>query len=162
MASQTTARTRLGGLALAATLLAAGGCDLFGGDDTETGGTKCGYPTSEGVSGKEIGQSCTADAQCATNFCMMPGDPGNGSNEVFGFCTRGCDCGGGNGIAEEDKSIYECLLVAGDQGRNHHIVVECGSLTDCQDIDPAWTECFNGGSISGFGTLKKVCAAFDN
>ncbi len=144
-------------------LLAFPACDLFGGDGGSSGPTTtCSYPTSEGTSGKEMGASCTTNAECATNFCMMPGAAGNLSNEVFGFCSRSCDCNddAGTRIATEDANLYECVYPAGNQGKNRHVVLECTKLADCQDVDPAWTQCFSGSGIVGIGTIKKICTAF--
>lgn len=138
-------------------------CDLFGGDDGGSGpATTCSYPTSEGTSGKEIGASCTANAECATNFCMMPGAAGNLTNELFGFCSRSCDCNDdpATRIATDDKAIYECLYPAGNQGANRHVAVKCVKLADCQDVDPAWTQCYQGSGTVGLGTINKICAAF--
>jgi hypothetical protein len=139
-------------------------CDLFGGDGGTSGPTTtCSYPTSEGTSGKEMGASCTTNSECATNFCMMPGAAGNLSNEVFGFCSRSCDCNDdpGTRVATEDANIYECVYPAGNEGKNRHVVLECTNLADCQDVDPAWRECFAGSGIVGIGTIKKICAAFN-
>ncbi|MEZ4269110.1 MAG: hypothetical protein R3F39_22370 [Myxococcota bacterium] len=154
-------------LVVGLTLFAAGfslsACDLFGGDDGTSGpATTCSYPTSEGTSGKEIGASCTTNAECATNFCMMPGATGNLSNEVFGFCSRACDCNddASTRVATEDANIYECVYPAGNQGKNRHVVLECTNVADCRDVDPAWSECFNGSSLVGIGTIKKICASF--
>jgi hypothetical protein len=142
--------------------LAVSGCDLFGDDGGSSGPTTtCSYPTTEGSSGKEIGASCTTSAECATNFCMQPGATGNGTNDQFGFCTRSCDCNDdpATRVATEDAALYECVYPAGNQGKNRHVVLECSSLSDCRDVDPSWTACFNGGGIVGLGTLKKVCTA---
>lgn len=149
---------RLHLLALSTLLLGLPGCDSLPGvgDDGGFQGTQCIYSYSLDGAGSELGESCDADAECGTGVCMQPGDSGNITNNTFGFCTRGCDCDDSEAakIPTEDKEILECLYPPGNQGVDHHVVIECLTLSDCTDIDPAWTDC-----ATSSGTARKVCQA---
>ncbi len=157
-------RTSLVGLLAATCLLLAGtGCDAVPGlsDDDESGDdtsplTQCIYSYGNEVAGNDYGESCTSDSECAYGVCLMPGDQGNITNESFGFCTRGCDCDNSDGakIPEDDKEILECLYPPGNQGEDHHVVIQCSSVADCTDIDAGWTEC-----STSSGTAQNVCKA---
>ena len=155
-------------MSLAACVIAAsgfvlplGGCDALPGVGDDTGDdtaplTQCIYSYGVEVAVKDIGESCAADSECAFGECMMPGDQGNITNSTFGFCTRGCDCDNAESakIAEADKDVLECLYPPGNQGEDHHVVIDCDSVADCTDIDPGWTEC-----STSSGTAQSVCKA---
>ncbi|MGM0577815.1 MAG: hypothetical protein ACQEXJ_18965 [Myxococcota bacterium] len=109
-------------------------------------------------SGKSIGEACASDSECRHGECMMPGENGNNVNDVFGFCTRGCDCGSSaSEIDPDDAAELECVYPAGGQGAWRHVVLECGEVDDCQAFAPGWNDC----SLppTGTGTIKRVCMA---
>jgi hypothetical protein len=86
----------------------------------------------------------------------MPGDPGNITNEVFGFCTRGCDCNDDPEakLSDEDKASLLCLYPQGEKTR-HHVVLKCASAGDCEAVDAGWKGCF----VPETGAVKDVCHA---
>ena len=46
--------------------------------------------------------------------CLMPGDTGNITNDVFGFCTRGCDCDdAGDAAMPGADPDYSCIYPGG-------------------------------------------------
>ncbi len=103
-----------------------------------------------------FGGGCTDDRECVFQECMMPGDPGNTTNSLFGFCTRGCDCNGSDAakLSEEEKKEYACVYPTGFASARH-VVIYCQTLNDCLTRDPRWTACKSPSS----GGLKKVCMA---
>jgi len=114
------------------------------------------------VNGKGFGEGCTTDAECMYGECMMPGDPGNDTNSVFGFCTRGCDCQNATDsqIPNDLSEVLECRYPTDGVGTfkaYHHVVVECssGDLAMCQALDSRWTECY----LPSTGGARKVCGA---
>ena len=76
---------------ITASLVAFGGCDELtgGGEDGPT--TTCSRSYDAQITAEDYGVACTSDSDCAQGECMMPGDDGNITNDVFGFCTRACD-----------------------------------------------------------------------
>jgi hypothetical protein len=96
---------------------------------------------------------CEADADCMYGKCMLPGESGNLTNTVFGFCTRGCDCENATDsqLTDTEKQDYLCLYPPGNQGGWHHVVGRC---TVCDQMDPGWTDC----GLPGTGATP-VCLA---
>ena len=157
----------------ALTLLAAAGlmlsCDSdpFGGeDDAGSGGTWCNdstccdFPFGNETAGKVIGERCTADSECAFGKCYLPTEPGNQTNDVFGFCTRGCDCEASEEakLTPEEKNIYICYYPTDGQGtfkQMHHVVLRCDVLDECTAVDSGYNLC----SVPKQGTSMKVCQA---
>ncbi len=103
------------------------------------------------------GAHCTADAQCATTFCLLPGEDGNITNSLFGFCTRGCNCNDDTAsqLSAEDKPSYECLLVSGGQGAWRHVVPSCKTPADCAEHAAGWNAC----KAPSTGGIKPICHA---
>jgi hypothetical protein len=102
-----------------------------------------------------FGGGCTDDRECVFQECLLPGEPGNITNSVFGFCTRGCDCNDNTAsqLSDTEDDVYTCLLPPGST--LHHLVLQCNTLSDCVQRDPRWTACRPGTS----GTAKKICFA---
>ncbi|MEZ4267541.1 MAG: hypothetical protein R3F39_14275 [Myxococcota bacterium] len=101
-----------------------------------------------------FGGGCTDDRDCVFQECMMPGDDGNTTNSLFGFCTRGCDCNGAAAkLSDAEKEDYVCLYPSGFASA-HHVVIYCKTLEDCLKRDSRWTAC---GTAPG--TTAKVCLA---
>lgn len=138
--------------------LAFTGCDSGG--DGGTGGplTVCDFNYKvKNATGKEIGQACESDSECEYNVCLKPGATGNLTNAQFGFCTRGCDCNEdvASRIPVEEKDLLSCLYPPGNQGKQHHVVLKCNGVSDCTDVEPAWTSCTTPSS----GGARPVCQA---
>lgn len=145
------------GLALATA--AVSGCDDNGEDGNGNGGplTMCDLNFASGNDAlKGFGQGCEQDSECAFAECMMPGDQGNITNSVFGFCTRGCDCENNTAsqLPDDMKEELDCLYPAGFR-HIHHVVVECANVAECQALDPRWNDC----RIADSGNARKVCHA---
>jgi len=152
----------LRGLALA---LAFSGCLIFGlalgaCDSDGAGGplTRCDFGfTVTNQGGKDFGEACSANSECRYGTCLMPGATGNLTNDVFGFCTRGCDCD--NAVASrlegDDRDNFSCLYPPGSQGSKHHVVLQCGAVSDCAAVDPRWNVCQTPSS----GGARPVCQA---
>ena len=139
------------------------GTDTTGGGDTTGGDTNGGSLTSCDLSyeqanpqGKGFAEGCANDNECEFGECLMPGTGGNITNNLFGFCTRGCDCE--NAVASQIpdgmKEELDCLYPSGFKDV-HHIVVECANAAECQALDPRWTEC----KTPDTGGVRKVCHA---
>ena len=161
-----TTRTALWALALvvAASLSS---CEIFGDGGKKSNtcdpnnpeiATCCDFPYKTKKAGKEFGESCTTNSECAYGKRLLPGEGGNLTNDTFGFCTRGCDCENNaaqSRLTDEEKASYTCIYPPGNEGGWHHVLLLCDSPDDCQDIDPQWTDCYTPSS----GTLKRVCQA---
>lgn len=102
-----------------------------------------------------FGGGCTDDRECVFQECLLPGEPGNITNSVFGFCTRGCDCNGDAGqLRPAEMGDYTCLWPEGGKSVRH-VVVQCETLADCVKRDTRWRACRT--PLSGGAT--KVCIA---
>lgn len=141
-----------------------GGGDSTGGADGTTGPgnckatTCCDYPFELLDEAKKgIGAACESDGECAYGFCMMPGDPGNSTNDTFGFCTRGCDCNDDPEakLSADEKKSFFCMLAPGGQGAWHYVAPRCLSPADCDAFDPGWTGC----DLRDGSGVTKVCHA---
>ncbi|MGM0574524.1 MAG: hypothetical protein ACQEXJ_02150 [Myxococcota bacterium] len=138
-------------------------CDTVTGEDDDNGGngptTTCDYNyQNEDTSKLGIGEECASDDECAFGECMMPGENGNNVNSQFGFCTRGCDCGDeASKIADDNDPVFECVYPSGGEGAWRHVVLQCGSESDCQAFASGWNDC----SLppTGTGTIKRICQA---
>ncbi|MCB9729731.1 MAG: hypothetical protein H6744_05505 [Deltaproteobacteria bacterium] len=120
-------------------------------------GTCCDYRYTEPQTGlKKIGEACESDRECEYQVCLKPGDGGNETNSVFGFCTRGCDCKGGSEgqLTPAEEALYVCALVPGNKGGWRHVAVRCNKPEDCAAVDPGWTDC-----QLVDGATEKVCVA---
>ena len=131
--------------------------------------TDCLYPFGASDLGEDFGIACTSDNECLHGTCLMPADEGNVTNNVFGFCTRGCDCDDASDakLSSEDDT-YHCVYPGGcfigeSQGAWRHAVLKCSSIDDCQAVDPRYTHCATTDSMTVVedtcGSLRKVCQA---
>ncbi len=119
-------------------------------------GGKCDYVASDQGAGKAFGEGCTKNADCLWSECLEPAEGGNITNEVFGFCTRGCDCGTTETVlTPEQKSGLMCIYPPGNQRKWAHVVVRCGSLSDCTALDSRWTDC----RLPHSGGVQAICHA---
>ena len=154
-----------------------------GGEQTSTGSssaggssdgpaTTCLYPYGASSLDKDFGLACTEDSECVHGVCMLPGDEGNITNEVFGFCTRGCNCDDSSDaqLSSEDGE-HHCVHPGGcfigeSQGAWRHAAARCSSLDDCLALDTRYTDCATTDSKTVVedtcGSLKKVCQAHVN
>ncbi|MGM0577927.1 MAG: hypothetical protein ACQEXJ_19530 [Myxococcota bacterium] len=119
--------------------------------------TCCAYPFGEKQDAKPIGAACEHDLECAYGECLLPGEDGNLTNDLFGFCTRGCDCNEreASRLTEDEEDVYECLVPPGSQGSLKHVVPKCSTVEDCEAVDPGWTGC----ALGLPGTAAKLCTA---
>ena len=148
------------------------GCDIFESSNGElTPATVCIYNAVESGATEDFGKPCTQDSECQFGVCMMPGDLGNLSNEVFGFCTRGCDCGcvaDGSDCPQSvsgSDPLWSCAYPGGcfpgqSQGGWRHVLRKCSSVDDCKAIDSRYTDCTGTFQSSGCGKEDRVCMAF--
>ncbi len=133
-------------------------CD--NGDDPDgTGGslTQCDLNFSAGNDTlKDFGEGCAQDSECAFAECILPGTPGNITNAVFGFCSRGCDCENDTTaqLPDDQKEELDCLYPSGFKNF-HHVVVECANTAECQALDSRWTSCESPST----GGVRKLCHA---
>lgn len=145
-----------------------GGTGTDGGDDGPY--SICLYSYAGDEAASDFGQGCTADTDCAHGTCMMPGDSGNITNDVFGFCTRACHCeaGGVAALMESSDPDYSCVYPGGcyvgqSQGAWRHAAPKCSSVSDCTDIDSRYTDCATTNSTTVVedtcGSITKVCQA---
>lgn len=119
-------------------------------------GGKCDYVASDLGATGEFGTGCTTNADCKWSECLQPYEGGNLTNDTFGFCTRGCDCGTTETqIPAEDKSALQCLYPPGNQRKWAHVAVRCSSVADCQALDSRWTAC----KIPSAGGVQTICHA---
>ena len=139
-----------------------GRSDSANGDGDNFEGTQCELSYNESnASGKDFGEACTTNAECQFGECMMPGDTGNITNEVFGFCTRGCDCEDNTAAQIPDElkdGFLDCLYPSDSAGGLkdfHHVVVECSDISACTALAPGWTSC----RLPDTGGARKVCHA---
>ena len=155
---------------LALVTFCATGCDTVdsigsgsGGDDGPM--TMCLYGYAGETEAGDFGESCTADADCAHGTCLMPGDSGNITNEVFGFCTRACDCessGNGSATLAGSDPDYDCVYPGGcyvgeSQGAWRHAVPKCSTVSDCTDLNPLYTHCADTGAMT---VVEDTCGLF--
>ena len=124
-------------------------CDNNGdGNDPNGPATICKFPVAvSNATGKSYGEACTTNAECEYGKCMMPGETGNITNTKFGFCTRACDCNNDNAakIPAQEKEALDCIYPTTPAQHYRHVVIQCTSLQQCQDISPEWTACKNPG-----------------
>ncbi len=151
-----------------------------GSDGSGTGGNGTGEPSEPSTDclyayGSEeltsdFGVGCETPEECAHGVCMMPGATGNITNEVFGFCSRGCDCDdAGDASLSGDDPDYDCAYPGGcwvgqSQGAWRHVVLKCSSVGDCQEVDSRYTHCEYTGNLTvidgeNCGGITKVCQA---
>ncbi|MDP6943573.1 MAG: hypothetical protein QF464_05440 [Myxococcota bacterium] len=131
--------------------------------------SQCTYHYGAATLESDFGVACTSDADCAHNECIMPGDSGNITNEVFGFCSRGCDCDNSDDAKLPEAEPYSCVYPGGcyvgqSQGGWRHAAPKCSTLSDCTDIDPRYTHCQNTSQLTVIedetcGQLRDVCQA---
>lgn len=143
-----------------------GACDSLGGASESS--TTCLYAhTAEAGAVEDFAQSCESDADCSFGVCMMPGDKGNLSNGVFGFCTRACDCDCGTdpdctqSVSSSDPN-WSCAYPGGcwtgeSQGQWRHVLKKCGSVADCQAIDSRYTHCAKTYLENALNDPDKLC-----
>ena len=169
-------RTLLIILASSLCLISMPGCDSGDGESGSSGSgstTTCGHGYAGESAASDFGQACTANSDCAHGTCLMPGDDGNITNDVFGFCTRGCDCDSGAGSASLSSSDpdYTCVYPGGcdvgtSQGSWRYAAPKCSTLDDCQAIDSRYTDCQTTDRKTVVedtcGSLTKVCQAHAN
>jgi len=138
------------------------GSDALGGDGTAS--TTCGALTccdfgyvETNAAGLDFGEACTEDVECRFGTCLQPGAEGNLTNDVFGFCTRGCDCENAEAarLVGSERDELSCLYPPGSQGRTHHVVMQCSSVSDCAAVDPRWNVC----QTPSAGGARPVCQA---
>jgi len=133
-------------------------CDSKSDTDGEGGSlTQCDLNFSAGNDAlKDFGEGCANDSECAFAECLMPGTPGNATNTLFGFCTRGCDCENATSsqLSDDQKAELDCLYPSGFTTL-HHVVVECASTAECQALDPRWTSC----ETPSTGGARRICHA---
>ena len=128
-------------------------------DPDGTGGslTQCDLNFSPGNDAlKGFGEGCAQDSECAFAECILPGTPGNITNAVFGFCSRGCDCENDTAsqLPDDQKEELDCLYPSGFKNF-HHVVVECANTAECQALDSRWTSCESPST----GGVRKLCHA---
>lgn len=165
-------RSRLAPSMLLIGIVFMGGCDVFGGDDSNDPGaplSTCLYNYGAKGTEEDFGKACTSGTDCAHGVCMAPGDKGNISNNVFSFCTRGCDCDNSSdaSVSGSDGN-WSCAypgncFVGQSKGAWRHVVPKCATLDDCLAIDSRFTHCestsFQNVTESDCGQLHKVCQA---
>jgi len=161
--------TRLILLASLAPCLLLTGCDSLAGEDSASEGpsTVCLYNFEAASVAGDFGSACADDSECAHGECMMPGDLGNITNGVFGFCTRGCDCNDASD-AQITEASYDCIYPGGcfvgqSQGAWRHVAPNCDALSDCTAIDSRYTDCADTGTMTVIDgetcDYGKVCQA---
>jgi hypothetical protein len=144
--------------------LLAQACD--GVDGTAPGGTsgaggvitRCDLGITEVNPGtRGFGEGCAADSECDFGVCLQPGAAGNLTNGVFGFCTRGCDCGNDTAsrLTPAEKEDLACLYPPTPDQHERHVVVQCATLDDCKRLDERWTAC----KTLSTGGVARVCHA---
>lgn len=137
-------------------------CDSNNGDGNGDPATGCNLNFAvTNANGKAFGEGCTADSECMYNECYLPGETGNDTNSVFGFCTRGCDCEDNRDAQIPDgfDELLDCRYPTDGAGTfklYHHIVVQCNDVSECQALDPRWTSCELPNNEGG---ARDVCAA---
>lgn len=109
--------------------------------------------------GKGFGEACSHNDECLYGACVLPEASGNITNALFGFCSRGCDCNEDteSNLVGNERQEFSCLYPSGYKNF-HHVVKNCRSLSECQAIDPRYTEC----SPPDSGGINKICQAFDD
>ncbi len=147
--------------------------DGGGGDggvgSTQPASTDCLYPFGGLELETDFGRACTTDADCSHGACILPGMEGNITNNLFGFCSRGCDCDDAAAakLSSEDET-YHCVYPGGcfigeSQGAWRHAALRCSSVEDCQMVDSRYTHCATTDSMTVVedtcGSLRKVCQA---
>jgi hypothetical protein len=132
--------------------------------------TICKYTFGAATVPSDFGTRCETNEECAHGFCMTPDSPGNITNNVFSFCSRGCDCNDApeSSVSGQDQE-YDCVYPGGcfpgtSNGSLRHAVKECVTLQDCLDVDPAYTHCATTDTLTTIpdtscGQLHKVCQA---
>lgn len=144
--------------ALFAFPLVASGCDsLSGGQSGPL--TRCDLSIVEkNPDTGDFLEGCETDADCDYGVCMKPGDGGNLTNTAFGFCTRGCECGDdpNSRLSDAEKTAgYSCLYPPTPHQHKRHLVLQCGSVAQCQAFDPRWNACRAPSS----GGTRNICHA---
>lgn len=130
--------------------------------------TQCAYTSTP--DGELIGAGCETAEDCGTGVCLKPGDGGNITNALFGFCTRSCNCNDDpNMTVESSHGTFSCVYPGGcfpgtGASKYRQVVPKCNSLTDCQAIDVRYTHCQATDSATAIpdtscGHLHKVCQA---
>ena len=147
------------------------GCEVLGGED-DGPSTVCEYSYAGVSVASDFGMACATGSECAHGTCMIPGANGNITNEVFAFCTRGCDCeSSDHGTASlpstdpDDTCVYPggCFIGA-SQGAWRYAAPKCTTVDDCTAIDARYTHCKTTDSSTVLddqtcGSLTRVCQA---
>ena len=169
-------RTLVLGLSFVLCAFSTGACDSLSGSEPST---ICAYSytPAEGAT-EDFGVACTSNDECGYGVCMMPGDSGNITNAVFGFCTRGCDCNCTSDDSECPQSVsgndpnWSCVYPGGcfqgSQGQLRYVMPKCSNVDDCKALDSRYTHCAKTYQKNALndpdrlcGQEAKVCQAFN-
>lgn len=129
--------------------------------------TTCAHNTK--IDDAQIGATCEKDEDCGEGTCMLPGGNGNITNNVFGYCTRACNCNDDKTLSvESSDATRSCVYPGGcfpGQGASayRHLIPKCANLDDCLAIDSRYTHCDETNDLTTLDTtcghLHKVCQA---
>ncbi len=157
---------------LALSLLLLGGfsaCSSEADNPFDSPSTICLYPFGDTTIESDFGIACEKNEDCKHGFCMTPENAGNITNNVFSFCSRGCDCNDvPHSTISGNDTVYDCVypggcFVGSSKGAWRHAVLLCNTLEDCTDVDPRYTHCEDTNVLTVVPDktcgLHKVCQA---
>lgn len=127
-------------------LMSLAACDATG-DDPGGPTTICtyGYTAAADPGDAPVGAACEEASDCASGVCVKPGSDGNDTNNLFSFCTRGCDCNRDSdaSLSPSEEATLLCLQPQGGGASegDRHAVPRCTTLQDCVTLSDKWTDC---------------------
>lgn len=102
------------------------------------------------------GAHCVKDADCKYGVCSKGALQLSGHvTTTEGVCTKNCACGPNSSCDMEDQGAFHFKCIKAPAGAGSECAVQCGSVTDCQQINPAFNACV--GTSQFFTTGVKVC-----
>ena len=141
-------------------------CDTAGSSDGPSTTCLYGYTPADGAT-EDFGKACETDEDCGYGVCMKPGDSGNITNAVFGFCTRACDCDCTTSDPECAQSVsgsdpqWSCVYPGGcfpgSKGQYRYVMPKCSNVDDCTAIDPRYTHCEKTYKQNALNDPDKLC-----
>lgn len=105
------------------------------------------------------GAGCVKDSDCEYGVCNKTALQLAGHvTTTEGVCSKDCSCGGPTSqcsIDDQEANSLHFTCIKATSGGKSECAIKCGSVADCQAVNPRFTACTSSGST--FATAVKVC-----